>query len=66
MFFELALSLKRAGMPFPQIEGTLRSEARYGRTPNERLAQISSIMASLRTYFGTWRESTQAIAEPAA
>jgi hypothetical protein len=30
MFFNLALSLKYAGMDFHQIESTLRSEARYG------------------------------------
>jgi hypothetical protein len=33
MFFELALSLKRAGMGFPEIESTLSSEAPYGRKP---------------------------------
>jgi hypothetical protein len=66
MFFDLALSLKRAGMPFPQIESTLRSEAQYGRTRDERLAQVPSILASLRVYSETWRESTQAIAEAGA
>jgi hypothetical protein len=66
MFFDLALSLKYAGMDFHQIESTLRSEARYGRRPDERLAQIPSIMASLRVYSETWRERRQPIAVPAA
>jgi hypothetical protein len=48
MFFDLALGLRRAGRGRQQIEATLRAEAAYGRTPSERLAQIPSIMASLR------------------
>ena len=51
MFFNLAMSLRRAGMDFYQIESTLRSEADFGRTPKERLSQIPSIMSSLRRYF---------------
>jgi hypothetical protein len=66
MFFDLALSLKCAGMDFHQIESTLRSEGRHGRTPDERLAQIPSIMASLRVYSETWRKRTQPIAVPSA
>jgi prepilin-type processing-associated H-X9-DG protein len=66
MFFDLALSLKYAGMAFPEIESTLRSEAQYARTPNERLAQIPSIMASLRVYSESWRDRTLAIEVPAA
>jgi hypothetical protein len=66
MFFDLAFSLKRAGMAFPEIESTLRSEAQYARTPNERLAQIPSIMASLRVYSELWRVRTLAIEVPAA
>ena len=66
MFFDLAFSLKRAGMAFPEIESTLRSEAQYARTPNERLAQIPSIMASLRVYSESWRVRTLAIEVPAA
>jgi hypothetical protein len=52
MFFNLAMSLRRAGMDFYQIESTLRSEAEFGRTPKERLSQIPSIMSSLRRYCG--------------
>jgi hypothetical protein len=62
MFFDLALSLKYAGMDFAQIESTLRSEAQHARTPNERSVQIPSIMASLRVYAAAWRQRTQAIA----
>ena len=51
MFFDLALSLNRAGMSFQEIEGMLRSEAQSGTTPKERLAQIPSIMSSLDRYF---------------
>src|ERR1700722_15766746 len=51
MFFNLAMSLRRAGMDFYQIERTLRSEAEFGRTPKERLSQVPSIMSSLRRYF---------------
>jgi hypothetical protein len=51
MFFELALSLRRAGMNGRQIETKLREEAQYGRTPSERLAQIPTVMASLRKSF---------------
>ena len=61
MFFDLAFSLKYAGMAFPEIERTLRSEAQRGGTPQKRSAQISSIMCSLRTYSAWWREKTQAI-----
>jgi hypothetical protein len=52
MFFNLAMSLRRAGMDFYQIESTLRSEAEFRRTPKERLSQIPSIMSSLRRYCG--------------
>jgi hypothetical protein len=51
MFFDLALTLKRAGMSFQEIERTLHSEAQNGTTPKERLAQIPSIMRSLGRYF---------------
>ena len=53
MFFNLAMSLRRAGMDLYQIESTLRSEAEFGRTPKERLSQIPSIMSSLRRYCGS-------------
>ncbi len=51
MFFNLALSLRRAGMSLHQIEAKLREEAQYGRSPAERLAQISSIITSLLKSF---------------
>ena len=47
-FFDLAISLRRAGMPYHQIEQTLRAESQSGRTPKERLDQIKGIMQSLR------------------
>jgi hypothetical protein len=53
MFFDLALSLNRAGMSFQEIKRTLHSEAQNGTTPNERLAQIPSIMNSLDRYFAS-------------
>ena len=52
MFFNLAMSLRRAGMSLCEIENTLRSEVQFGRTPKERLSQVSSIMSSLRRYCG--------------
>jgi hypothetical protein len=51
MFFELGLSLRGAGTHLHEVESTLRTEAQFGRTPKERLAQIPSIMQSLRRYF---------------
>lgn len=51
MFFNLAVSLRRAGMNLGQIEMTLRTEAQFGRSPKERLSQIPSITKSLRRYF---------------
>ena len=53
MFFNLAMSLRRAGMDFYQIENTLRAEAQYGRSPKERLSQVPSVMSSLRRYFAS-------------
>jgi hypothetical protein len=63
LFFDLAVSLKRAGMAFPEIESTLHAEAHYARSPQKRLAQIPSIMNSLRTYSASWtrRGKTPAI-----
>jgi hypothetical protein len=52
MFFNLALSLRRAGMNLQEIEGALRREAQWGRSPKERLAQIPSVIANLRRYSG--------------
>ena len=45
-FFKFALDLRRAGMNKGQIETILRSEAALARTPNERTAQIPSIIKS--------------------
>jgi hypothetical protein len=50
MFFNLALSLRRAGMGLCEIESTLRSEAQFGRSPRQRSSQLPSIMSSLRRY----------------
>lgn len=53
LFFNFAMSLRCAGMDLFQIENTLRAEHHYGRSPKERLAQIPSIMTSLRRYFAS-------------
>ena len=50
MFFDLAFSLRCAGMSFQEIEETLHAEAHHARRPKKRLGQIPSIMNSLRTY----------------
>ena len=50
MFFNLALSLRRAGMSRRGVEHTLRSQAESGRHPKERKAQIPSILASLHRF----------------
>jgi hypothetical protein len=47
-FFAYALSLRSAGMPLADIEPKLREEAKYGRSPDKRGAQVQSIMKSLR------------------
>jgi hypothetical protein len=54
MFFDLAFSLKCTGMSFQEIEETLHAEAQHARSPQKRLAQIPSIMSSLRTYSAWW------------
>ena len=51
MFFELARSLKLAGMDYPEIEMKLRSEADYAYTPKERKAEITGLIRDLREYF---------------
>ena len=68
MFFDLAFSLKYAGMAFPEIESALHAEAHHGRSPQKRLAQIPSIINSLRTYSASWgrRGTTPAIVVEAA
>ena len=43
MFFDLALSLKYAGMAFPEIESTLHAEAHHARRPQKRLAQYRAL-----------------------
>jgi hypothetical protein len=35
-------------MPLADIEEKLRQEAKFGRSPEERAAQVSSIMKTLR------------------
>ena len=50
-FFKFALELRRAGMNKGQIETMLRSEAAFGHSPNERTAQIPSIIRSLQESF---------------
>jgi hypothetical protein len=47
-FFAYALALRTAGMSDFDIENKLIAEARYGRSPNERRAQIPSIVTSLK------------------
>ena len=59
MFFDLAFSLKCAGMAFPEIESTLHAEAHHARSPQKRLAQIPSIMNSLRTYSASWTKERE-------
>jgi len=46
-FWTYALALRWAGMGFEQIEQTLQVEAINGRSPDERQAQIPSIMKTL-------------------
>jgi hypothetical protein len=47
-FFRFALDLRSTGMSLFEIESMLRMEAAYGRSSDERRAQIPSIMSSLR------------------
>ena len=63
MFFMLARSLKLAGMDYPEIEMTLRSEADYAYTPSERKTEIPGLIRDLREYFSgeLWRPRIQAI-----
>jgi hypothetical protein len=66
MFFNLAMSLRRAGMGLCEIENILCSEAEFGRTPKERLSQISSVMNSLRRYGGSvsWHTRRGLVRQP--
>jgi len=47
-FFDYALTLRTARMSLEDIEKKLRDEAKNGRSPRERVAQIPSIMKALR------------------
>jgi len=47
-FFKFALALRRARLTDHEIQSRLLTEAALGRTPEERRAQVKSIMASLR------------------
>jgi hypothetical protein len=47
-FFQFALELRKAGMNKTQIEKMLQSEAAFAHSPNERKAQIPSIIKSLQ------------------
>ena len=49
-FWIFALALRAAGLSQNQIERTLRSEAVFALHPKERVAQIPSIIASMRNY----------------
>jgi hypothetical protein len=63
MFFVLARSLKLAGMDYPEIDMTLRAEADYAYTPEERKDEIPGLIRDLREYFSgkLWRPRIQAI-----
>ncbi len=43
-FFKLGMALKRAGLDRHEIERTLWAEAAYARSPEERRAQVRTIM----------------------
>jgi len=47
-FWRLSLALFRLGMTMDEIEDTLKIEAKYGRHPKQRKAQIKSILVSLK------------------
>lgn len=48
-FFEYAVSLRTAGMSLDETELKLAEEAKSGRSPRERVSQIPSVMATLRS-----------------
>jgi hypothetical protein len=48
-FFRLAIELRAAGMEPEEIRATLRRETGFARHPDQRLAQIPSVMDSLRS-----------------
>jgi hypothetical protein len=47
-FFKYALALRSAGMTLTEIENRLRTEARFGRSPNKRQKHVRSIIDSLK------------------
>jgi hypothetical protein len=61
-------ALSKEDRPMLRASGrrTLRSEAQYARTLNERLGQIPSVMASLRVYSESRRDRTLAIEIPSS
>jgi hypothetical protein len=50
-FFNYAIALRSAGMSLNDIEQKLRDEAEHGRSPDQRRAQILSIMKTLGQSF---------------
>jgi hypothetical protein len=55
-FFQFALELRKAGMNKAQIEKMLQSEAAFAHSPNERKAQIPSIIKSLQKSYKKSRQ----------
>ncbi len=49
-FFRLGLKLAGAGCDHSEIMSILKEQARYARSPDERLNQVPSILKSLQTY----------------
>jgi len=49
-FFKLALKLPEAGCHQSEVETILEQQAHYAHSPDQRLTQIPSIMASLQHY----------------
>lgn len=47
-FWDHAVTLRTTRMNIPEIEAKLSEEAQFARHPDQRLAQISSIMTNLR------------------
>jgi hypothetical protein len=50
-FFNLALSLRSAGMSLEEIEKKLQEQAEFARSPDERRSRIPSILQSLQQSF---------------
>jgi hypothetical protein len=49
-FYRFAQALRRAGLSLIEVQAILLTEARFGRSSAKRIAQIPSIVISLRTY----------------